>query len=244
MTSLEAVVNGAGVIIAAETDMMSEFIRPTLCVIDENGVEISEDSEFFCGSKVNISRDAFTIRDYNDNITEVKKTNHFKKVISTNKDLDLNELKAMATRLKLSTRRQSTVAWQKEHLDVSKDQLIPKSNPDKFHYYNDDTLTKEKKQGITKALSWLRSELMKMRSEDETLARTLLTIRQDIHQLKLQRSCEKHKEMLDDVTMDMEENYTLHGISDMPLTDSVHDTPLLHLGVTRMNLSARRFSTC
>jgi len=83
-----------------------------------------------------------------------------------------------------------------------------------------------------------------MRSEDEVLARKLLSIRQDIHKLKLQRSCQEHQEMLDDVTMDMEENYVIHEISDIPLTDSVNDTPLKHLGVTRMHLSARRFSTC
>lgn len=83
-----------------------------------------------------------------------------------------------------------------------------------------------------------------MRSEDEILARKLLSIRHDIHKLKLERSCEKHQEMLDDVTMDMEENDVINMISDMPITDSVHDTPLKHLGVTRYHLSARRFSTC
>lgn len=83
-----------------------------------------------------------------------------------------------------------------------------------------------------------------MRSEDEVLARKLLSIRQDIHKLKLQRSCQEHQEMLEDVTMDMEENYVINEISDIPITDSVNHTPLKHLGVTRMHLSARRFSTC
>lgn len=83
-----------------------------------------------------------------------------------------------------------------------------------------------------------------MRQEDEVLARKLLSIRHDIHQLKLQRSCEEHQDMLDDVTMDMEENDELQEISDFPIKDSVHDTPLKHLGVTKMHLSARRFSTC
>jgi len=62
--------------------------------------------------------------------------------------------------------------------------------------------------------------------------------------LPLQRSCLQHQEMMEDVTEDMEEKNVLNVISDAPLPDSVHDTPLKHLGVTRMHLSARRFSTC
>ena len=83
-----------------------------------------------------------------------------------------------------------------------------------------------------------------MRNQDELLARKLLSIRHDIHQLKLQKSCEEHQEMLEDVAMEMEEFSQLSVISDMPITDSVSDTPLKQLGVMRMHLSARRFSTC
>ena len=83
-----------------------------------------------------------------------------------------------------------------------------------------------------------------MRSQDETLARTLLSIRQDIHQLKLERSCEEHRDMLDDITMDIEETSQINEFCDLPIMDYVSDTPLKHLGVTRMHLNARRFSTC
>ena len=76
------------------------------------------------------------------------------------------------------------------------------------------------------------------------LARQLLSLRHEIHKLKLQRSCAEHREMLEDVTMDIEEIHQLQEITDIPLTDSMNDTPLKHLGVTRMHLSARRFSTC
>ena len=50
--------------------------------------------------------------------------------------------------------------------------------------------------------------------------------------------------MLEDVAMDMEESNILSVISDMPISHSVSDTPLKQLGVTRMHVSARRFSTC
>lgn len=82
-----------------------------------------------------------------------------------------------------------------------------------------------------------------MRTQDHDLARQLLCIRQDIHKLKLQWSCEEHQEMLDDFQMDMEELHELNEICDLPL-ELVNNNPLKHLGVTRMNLSSRRFSMC
>lgn len=82
-----------------------------------------------------------------------------------------------------------------------------------------------------------------MRTQDQTLARQLLTIRSDIHQLKLARSCEQHQDMLDDVQSEMEELEEFADVLDLP-THCLNDSPLKHLGVTRMNLSARRFSTC
>lgn len=81
-----------------------------------------------------------------------------------------------------------------------------------------------------------------MRSQDQALARTLLSLRHDIHKLKLNRSCQEHREMLDDVTKDMEEIQQLKDISDLHV-DTV-ENPLKHLGVTSYNLTARRFSTC
>lgn len=81
-----------------------------------------------------------------------------------------------------------------------------------------------------------------MRSQDQALARTLLSLRHDIHKLKLNRSCQEHKEMLDGVTKDMEEIQQLKDISDLHV-DTV-ENPLKHLGVTSYNLTARRFSTC
>lgn len=80
-----------------------------------------------------------------------------------------------------------------------------------------------------------------MRSQDEALARQLLSLRHDIYKLKLKRSCEEHQEMMDDVKLDLEEIDELHQICDLPF-EKLYDNPLKHLGVTRMNINDRRFS--
>ena len=84
---------------------------------------------------------------------------------------------------------------------------------------------------------------LEMRAQDQLLARQLLTIRSDIHQLKLARSCAEHQDMLDDVQSELEDLQEFADVLDLP-THTFTDSPLKHLGVTRMNFSARRFSTC
>ncbi|XP_052232027.1 protein FAM167A-like isoform X2 [Dreissena polymorpha] len=249
------------------SEKMREFHRPTLCVIDENGIDVTKS---VCEISEPGSLDGFTggdngipaTCDHNANWTKSdehdlnRESGNNLLIPKCDDDFDLCELKATTARLKLSTRRQSTVAWQQAHLGSTRVPVVlPKFDSSKLiksykdtdtdnNNQDDDSFTEERKNRIDDALAWLRSELMQMRSEDERLARQLLSIRHDIHQLKLQRSCQAHREMLEDVTLDMEENHVLNVISDMPIPDSVHDTPLKHLGVTRMHLSARRFSTC
>lgn len=82
-----------------------------------------------------------------------------------------------------------------------------------------------------------------MRTQDQTLARQFLTIKQDIAQLKLRRSCEEHQEMLEDVQSELEELNEMSDVLDLPVS-SLSDTPLKQLGITRMNMSRRRFSMC
>lgn len=149
------------------SDTMREFRRPTLCVIDENGVEITQTTDFESltgsditdsGSGCKISVNDFSVCDHNANVTKVE-NGHF---LSPNveKDLDLCELKAMTARLKLTTRRQSTIAWQQEHLDDTRAPVIPKFDPSKLQHKVDDAFTEERKHRINEALAWLRSELV------------------------------------------------------------------------------------
>ena len=81
-----------------------------------------------------------------------------------------------------------------------------------------------------------------MRTQDQILARKLLALRHDIHQLKLKRSCEEHREIIQDVQSDLAEVQQTRSICDLPM-DSV-ENPLKHLGVTSYNFTSRRFSTC
>ena len=83
-----------------------------------------------------------------------------------------------------------------------------------------------------------------MQNLDQHLARQLLSLRHDIHQLRLSKSCQLHRDLLDDVQSEFEEQEDLPDILDLPNNAALNDTPLKSLGVTRMNLSARRFSTC
>ncbi|XP_046374599.1 protein FAM167A-like isoform X1 [Haliotis rufescens] len=151
---------------------------------------------------------------------------------------DLAQLKKTATRLNLSTRRESYIAWRAEHID--KQHNVPKPVLKVDH---DERLTVERKKKIDDALEWLRNELQEMRSQDQQIARRLLSLRHDIHQLKLQRSCAEHQELLDDAQSELEELEELPDVLDLP-AGCLNNNPYKHLGVTRMNLSTRRFSTC
>ncbi|KAK6183141.1 hypothetical protein SNE40_010674 [Patella caerulea] len=155
---------------------------------------------------------------------------------------DLQLLKQVTTRLNLSTRRQSYTAWKSENIDRSPRSMRadkPKLSMDG----HDNKLTDERKQRIDDALEWLRKELHDMRVQDQELARQFLTLKHDIQQVKLTKSCEEHQDMLEEVQCELEELEDLPDVLDLPAY-GLSDNPLKHLGVTRMNIHSRRFSTC
>ncbi|XP_002738562.1 protein FAM167A-like [Saccoglossus kowalevskii] len=154
---------------------------------------------------------------------------------------EMTELKAMTTRLKLQTRRPSYIEWRSK---LEKPSLA---------YYNssDDVIGKshqERKAEIDNALSWLRRELVDMRTQDQSLARQLMNIHREIQRLRLEQSCEAHRDMLDEVQYTIEEQDEMTDVCDMQAMDPnllrIMKSPLGHFGVTRMNLNARRFSLC
>ncbi|XP_070209332.1 protein FAM167B-like [Littorina saxatilis] len=154
---------------------------------------------------------------------------------------DMSLLKATAVRLKLRTRTSSFLEWRSKWLEKSS---APPQFPDPAGVESrKEKLTEERKDRINHALDWLKTELKEMQSMDQHLARQLLSLRHDIHQLRLRRSCQEHRELLDDLQSDLEEQEELSDVLDLP-SNMLHDTPLKQLGVTRMNISARRFSTC
>ena len=81
---------------------------------------------------------------------------------------------------------------------------------------------------------------MEIRGQDESLARQFITIRNDIQQLKLQHSKQVYDDMVDDAQWVIAENEEYDSVCDEPRT--LDKSPLLTLGITKMNLTERRFS--
>ncbi|ESO96696.1 hypothetical protein LOTGIDRAFT_143730 [Lottia gigantea] len=157
-------------------------------------------------------------------------------------EADLKQLKETATKLKLNTRRPSYLVWREEYIDKPK---IQKSS-DQFEVAKStkcEKWTNDRQVRINDSLDWIRSQLAEMRRMDQNLAQQFLGIRREITRLKLKKSCEAHEDMLDDAAIGMEELQELSKVLDEP-HGSYAPSPLKHLGVTKMNLSSRRFSTC
>ncbi|KAM9569486.1 protein FAM167A-like [Salvelinus alpinus] len=173
---------------------------------------------------------------------------------------DLNNVKVLTEKLKLQTRRPSYFEWQerlqsrpwKENpngLDNSQETaekyvFLPEIMRDE----NSD-LTIRNICGfdtIDDALDFLRKELREMRFQDNRLARQLIRLRVEIHRLKVEQVCHRHKEMLDDATYELEEcGEESDLLCDIPMKAAFAlSTPLKHLGLTKMNINSRRFSLC
>ncbi|XP_041928215.1 protein FAM167A-like [Alosa sapidissima] len=99
---------------------------------------------------------------------------------------------------------------------------------------------------IDEALVWLRRELTEMRVQDQQLARQLMRLRSDINKLKIEQTCHLHRKMLNDATFGLEERDELSDLlCDSPITPGFGlSAPLKLIGVTKMNINARRFSLC
>jgi hypothetical protein len=80
-----------------------------------------------------------------------------------------------------------------------------------------------------------------MRKQDEELAGTLIRLRRELHHLKLERCSAEHRALLDDaIEAEQEQREPSFRISDS-LPEALSPTLRNH-GLTRMNISARRFS--
>ncbi|KAH9496719.1 hypothetical protein Btru_009781 [Bulinus truncatus] len=168
---------------------------------------------------------------------------------------DLGRVKSLANRLKLSTRRQSYLSWLadgdvKRQLLHSVDVTEEGTNERREMSPNVKTLTSGESCGkeddessrINGLLDSIRSDLQNMKTQDQNLARQLLNLYQEMVNVRLSWSCQVHQELLDEVQSNIEELQELPNVLDLP--SNFLDCPLKHVGVTRLNLSARRFSAC
>ncbi|XP_062253761.1 protein FAM167A [Platichthys flesus] len=176
---------------------------------------------------------------------------------------DLDSVKALTEKLKLQTRRPSYVEWQervesrpwKESVPADTDtgsavsaggQAV--SVPVLLRNENSELVVRNicGFETIDDALEFLRKELREMQVQDNRLARQLIRLRGEIHRLKVEQVCDRHKEMLDDATYELEEcEEESDLLCDIPMKAAFAlSTPLKHLGLTKMNINSRRFSLC
>ncbi|XP_060066856.1 uncharacterized protein LOC132547119 [Ylistrum balloti] len=148
-------------------------------------------------------------------------------------------VKTTTTRLGLNTRRNSYNLWREENLDNRGRPLLKK--PEINVGEKTDIFTKERVAAINMAMEWVREELHQLREQDESLAHQFLDIRRTIHELKLDWSCEDHREMLMQAEDEIDTIENLKRVSDLPEHHS-HDFILRNKGVTRIKLGERKYS--
>ncbi|KAG7466011.1 hypothetical protein MATL_G00160250 [Megalops atlanticus] len=173
---------------------------------------------------------------------------------------DLDSVKALTEKLKLQTRRPSYLEW-KERLQSRpwKEEATSQCSPaeteendaNPLQVLGDGDSDREVRNicgfdTLDDALDWLRKELREMQLQDNRLARQLIRLRAEIHRLKVEQVCHRHKEMLDDATYELEEcGEESDLLCDIPMKAAFAlSTPLKHLGLTKMNINSRRFSLC
>ncbi|KAM9777926.1 protein FAM167A [Neosynchiropus ocellatus] len=165
---------------------------------------------------------------------------------------NLDSVKALTQKLKLQTRRPSYLEWQervqsrpwRQDASGSGEEQVPVLLKDA----NSELVVRNicGFDTIDDALEFLRKELREMQVQDNLLARQLIRLRVEIHRLKVEQVCHRHKEMLDDATYELEEcGEESDLLCDIPLKATFAlSTPLKHLGLTKMNINSRRFSLC
>ncbi len=81
-----------------------------------------------------------------------------------------------------------------------------------------------------------------MRKQDYALAKQLVRLREEIQHLRLQRCYIQHKELLDDAIEDEQEERDLEASDLCDLPPRLFSPELKHYGLTKMNMTTRRFS--
>ncbi|KAJ7304413.1 hypothetical protein JRQ81_011970 [Phrynocephalus forsythii] len=177
---------------------------------------------------------------------------------SNSEEENLDSVKALTAKLKLQTRRPSYLEWKARVQSPSWRHGLRegalKTLPEK--QVEEATMDVHGAPGpqnsicgfptMSDAFQWLRNELCEMQAFDHQLARQLMSLRAQIHRLKVEQACHRHKEMLDDATFELEgcgeDSDLLCNIP--PKMAFLLSSPLKHIGVTRMNINSRRFSLC
>ncbi|NXE50194.1 F167A protein, partial [Casuarius casuarius] len=165
----------------------------------------------------------------------------------------LDSVKALAAKLKLQTRRPSYLEWKARVQGQPWASRAPEGAGGPRGAERTPARPEEPLASglcgfasLEEALEWLRTELREMQAADQLLARQLMRLRAQLHGLKVEQACRRHKELLDDATFGLEgceeDSDLLCNIP--PRAAFLLSMPLKHIGVTRMNINSRRFSLC
>ncbi|XP_041476138.1 protein FAM167A-like [Lytechinus variegatus] len=176
----------------------------------------------------------------------------------------LSELKKMTTRLRLSTRRPSIMQWRENLSNFQQNMALVRHSgldsdesdegcDDDVDGKSDDseilTDDQERRKKVDDAIAWIRQELIAMKSQDHQLAMQLMKLRGEIQALKLEKTNDEHRELIEGARYSIvEESAELKSaLFDLPMNNNFYpiaagEDPLKGMGVTRMNLNSRRFS--
>ncbi|XP_074161464.1 protein FAM167B [Sminthopsis crassicaudata] len=157
----------------------------------------------------------------------------------------LDSLKALAAKLKLQTRRPSYLEW-----TARVQSQAWRRGQTRAELGEPGVGTICGFRTLDDALQWLREELRQMQAQDRELAGQLLRLRSRMHQLKVEQICRQHQELLDAAELEAEaEGLGFGEAAELLSPGSLRAPrllapPLRDIGLTRMNISARRFTLC
>jgi hypothetical protein len=135
--------------------------QPTLSVIDENGINITDNTDNIDCGHIQLPKQLSPLFPRKD-IHENNRCVRLNLSPEFERGSDLDNLKQTTTRLKLSARRPSIVAWKTEHLERPNLVMRPDLHTNGVADIGEkeDKLTDERKDRINQALAWLRQELV------------------------------------------------------------------------------------
>ncbi|KAG0714983.1 Protein FAM167A [Chionoecetes opilio] len=165
----------------------------------------------------------------------------------------MSRLRDLTTRLQLTTRRPSYLDWAAvlkergrrggEALATHTPTVIETGEPEQE--VEEELSMDRRKHNLQTAVDWVKKELTDMRQQDQQLARQLLQLRVEVQRLRLLHSCLATSCLLDEVASGAKEARLLEASDLCDLPPDLRETfsPVLReMGLTRMNITSRRFS--
>lgn len=178
---------------------------------------------------------------------------------------EMSRLRDLATRLQLTTRRPSYLDWAAvlkergrrvgEALAAHTPTVVETSGAEQeggqevaeeqLGEEEEELSMDRRKHNLQTAVDWVKKELTEMRQQDQQLARQLMQLRVEVQRLRLLNSCLATSCLLEEVASGAEEAKMMEASDLFDLPPDLRETfsPVLReMGLTRMNITSRRFS--